>query len=70
MPGPPPRARDACEIRRNARISRARRCSFITRVREAFPAGGEPLDSDAVLARLERIHPGFAARGRDIGPRP
>jgi hypothetical protein len=34
---------------------------FVARVREAFPAGGAQLDSDAVVARLETIHPGFRA---------
>lgn len=45
-----------------AEVFQAEGLGFITRVREAFPAGdGDRLDSDAVLARLEAIRPGFRA---------
>jgi hypothetical protein len=38
-------------------------------VREAFPAqpGGTRLTSEAVLARLEEIHPGFRAWADRLG---
>lgn len=41
---------------------------FLARVREAFPAtDGPALDSDAVLARLEALRPGFRARAERLG---
>lgn len=51
----------AAFARQAAEVFHAQGLGFLTRVREAFPAGGEQLDSDAVLARLETIHPGFRA---------
>ena len=51
-----------------AEVFQAHGLGFLARVREAFPAGeGPALDSDAVLARLEQIHPGFRAWADRLG---
>lgn len=52
-----------------AEVFQAQGLGFLARVREAFPAGqGPALDSDAVLARLEQIHPGFQAWAARLNP--
>jgi hypothetical protein len=50
-----------------AEVFQAQGLGFLARVREAFPAGGEQMDGDAVLARLEAIHPGFRAWADRLG---
>lgn len=52
-----------------AEVFQAHGLGFLAQVREAFPAqgGGPRLASDAVLARLEQIHPGFRAWADRLG---
>jgi hypothetical protein len=53
---------------RVAEVYDAQGLGFIERVREALPAGsGERLSTDALLARLERIQPGFQAWAEGLG---
>lgn len=52
----------AAFARHAAEVFNAHGLGFVTRVREVFPASDTTaLDTDAVLARLEQIHPGFRA---------
>lgn len=54
-----------------AEVFQAHGLGFLAQVRTAFPAGdGAALDSDAVLARLEAIHPGFRAWADALGASP
>ena len=50
-----------------AEVFQAQGLGFLARVREAFPVGGQPMESDAVLERLEAIHPGFRAWADRLG---
>jgi hypothetical protein len=53
---------------RVAEVYEAQGLGFLERVREALPAGtGDDLTTDALLARLERLEPGFHAWAERLG---